>query len=78
MKWGEFQSVLQLATALNIAYYSLREIRSPSVGRLKSAILEFNEYNIRANLDSGLSNLIGEYEKLIAPPLDPECFFQQL
>jgi hypothetical protein len=35
MRWGDFQSVFQLATALNFAFYTFKEIRSPVARELE-------------------------------------------
>jgi hypothetical protein len=38
MKWGEVQSVIQLAVALNTIYLSLKDIRSPTVRNEQDAL----------------------------------------
>jgi hypothetical protein len=38
MQWGEAQSAFQIMIALNIAYFSFREIRTPALARYANAI----------------------------------------
>lgn len=38
MQWGEAQSAFQIMIALNIAYFSFREIRTPALTRYANAI----------------------------------------
>jgi len=44
MIWGEFQSVFQLVAALNIAFYAIRDIRTPYISRVGEVLGEALEY----------------------------------
>lgn len=50
LRWGEMQSVLQLAVALNAIYLGLRDIRNPHVRSEEKALLDVsNTLKVRAD-----------------------------
>ena len=73
MIWGEFQSVIQLATAINIAYYALPELREPYRKKISDDAAEILRAMPYAQLGAeSVRNRIGLIEELLPERLVKE------
>ena len=65
MTWGEMQSVIQLAAALNAIYLALRDVRNPYVRSEEKALTQISS-TIRERIGAATENTEKQYLREIA------------